>query len=1100
VHAARPRPSLALRVFAVFALAFFFEAPAAASELVVRDGFTQRAAGRLVDVHLDAAGDATFDAVVAQPSSAWAASDADVPNLGYRRGALWVRLRVRDERAQPAALVLDVRYAPLDRVDLFERQANGIFAMQRSGDHVRHDAWPRATLMPSFMLAPGMEHELYLRIEDASLQAPIVLRSVENASANERFEDLIAAAYFAIALALALYNFLLFAGTGLRIYGTYVVYVFAFALFLTTMNGVGAALLWPSSPFLSDRTPVFFATIALLALAQLLVELLGLEGRDDAVASFARRVRPLLLGLGAITIVAPFPWALALLSVLAIAGVGVTIVVAGVDAASGSRPAKLFLVAFAALLIAVVALAISNAGLVELGSATLLMLPVGSALELILLAFALADRIKALQHEATHQAMRAQEFAEAAKQSAELALEEQARTNRELERLAALKDAFLANTSHELRTPLNGILGLTEVTLSGSVGALPSGASRNLAIIRSSARRLGSLVNDILDFSKMREKGLTLRLEAVRLHDAVGAVMAMLEPLAADKNLRMVSEVDDALWCLADAGRLQQILTNLVGNAIKFTYDGSVVVQARRRSGRVHVAVVDTGVGIPETSFGRIFESFEQGDGSASRDHGGTGLGLAVTRRLVELHGGSVVVMSEVGRGSTFSFDLEATEASAGDERLSHVARDDDAPRPSQQNAEPRIVSPLPALAGHALRVFVVDDEPTNRDVLAQHLGSRGFTVELFSGGHAVLERFRDATSPEPDLMLLDVMMPGCTGYDVLEALRPLRPLEALPILLLTAKAREADLARGYALGASDYLLKPLSFVELDARLAHHAKLVLSTRAERQELDARRTLQGALATTEAKLADSQALATLGTLVAGIAHDLRNPLQFVMAAVEQLRDATPNVMSEHEADRAAASTMITRATEWVETGANKMEALSRAMRNQSRSDHEHTLVPLAEAVEEAWLLCRGRAADATVTFEVRDSSVLIDPVGFGQLVMNLISNAADALHEHGVHPSRRDHETKRIHVEGHVDDGILTLRVHDNGPGVPVELRDRIREAFFTTKPRGQGTGLGLAIVCRVAEEHGGTVAVETSPILAGALFEVRWRNGGRART
>ena len=1060
-----------------------------AAELVVSQDFAEAPGGPNASLFLDESGDASFADIEALPGNRWTPSTSSTPNFGYRRGALWVRLQVRDARVVPAPLVVDFAYPPVDEVTLQERRADGTIERFAVGDHVRHSAWPRRTLLPSFLLAPSASHDLLFRVKDASLQAPIIVRSEANARDRERVEDIIVAAYFAAVLALALYNLLLFVGTGLRIYGVYVTYVVSFALFVATMNGVGAALLWPSSPFVSDRAPMFFASVAVLAVVQIVVDLLGLTNRSDRAARMVMRSRPLLVALAVATIVTPFPWALALLSVLVVVAIAGASAVSIGDALAGSRPARLFLLAFSVLLVAIVAVTLANAGVIELGMGSLLMLPAGSALELILLAFALADRIKVLQHEATHQAELARTFAEEAKRSAEHALDEQARTNRELERLAKLKDAFLANTSHELRTPLNGILGIAEITLSGAAGGLPSGVSRNLGIIRSSARRLGSLVNDILDFSKIREKGLALRLEAVRLHEVVASVLAMLEPLAVDKDLRMVAEIDDAIWVRADAGRLHQMLTNLVGNAIKFTFSGSVVVRASVLEGRVLVSIADTGVGIAEADRERIFNSFEQGDGSAAREQSGTGLGLAVTQSLAQLHGGAVRVESRLAHGSTFTFDVEACAPCDDETRISRLTRDE-APRSTSahRSTQESVVAHLPALNGESLRVLVVDDEPINREVLAQHLGNRGFEVELLSGGQAAIERLADASKPSPDLVLLDVMMPGTSGYDVLEALRPLRPLEELPILLLTAKAREADLATGYALGASDYLLKPVSFVELDARLSHHAKLVLATRAERDELSERRRLQGELATTEAKLADSQALATLGTLVAGIAHDLRNPLQFIMAAVEQLRDASGDLLSDDPETRAKALTTVTRVTGWVETGATKMEAISRAMLNQSRTDHDRTLLVLSGAIEEAWLLCRGRAASADVTFAVSDASVYVDPVGFGQLVMNLVSNAADALDANDAP------RAKRIHVEAVVEEGFLALRVHDSGPGVPLELRERIREAFFTTKPRGQGTGLGLAIVCRVAEAHGGTVVVDESPLLGGALFHVRWPN------
>jgi signal transduction histidine kinase len=1085
-----PRRAIVAAAFA--ALVALFSSQADAAPYAVRSGFGEATVGRGALVTVDPTGVATIESVRALPESAWKESLVDAPNEGYRPGAIWAHVVIEDTREVPEPLVLEVPYAPADEVSVVRVDGDAI-AEARAGDHVPHAAWPRATLMPSFLLPAARAHDLYVRVKDASLQVPMVLRTEANSERAERFRELTAVAYYAVVLALALYNFLLFVGTRVRIYGVYVTYVLSFALFFATMNGVGSAVLWRDSALMSDRSPLVFLCVAMIAITQVVRALLGLGEGAGLHHRLAPRVGPVLAAMSVVTVLMPWPWALGALTVVGLTALAFALSSAAVEAARGARAAKLFLLAFGLLIAFCFTFALANAGVLPLGSSTATLLPIGSALEQVTLAFALADRIKALQQEATRQAELARTFAEESKRNAERALDEQARTNRELERLAKLKDAFLANTSHELRTPLNGILGLAELTLAGTVGPVGSGVARNLGIIRTSARRLGSLVNDILDFAKVREGKLAIRTEAVSLREEVAAVVAILEPLAEDKGLRLVSEVDEALWVRADGARLQQILTNLLGNAIKFTREGSVAVRAAREGDRVVVSIADTGVGIAAKDRERIFESFEQGDGSAARDQGGTGLGLAVTKELVELHGGRVSVTSEVGKGSVFSFDLEASAPAEEGARVSHVTREDAAPA-SGSPREVHAVTRLTALEGHTLTVLVVDDEPVNREVLAQHLTARGFVPELLPGGREAVARLRDATRPLPDLVLLDVMMPEVTGYDVLADVRPSLSADTLPILLLTAKAQESDLARGFSLGASDYLLKPLSFVELDARLAHHAKLVLATREGRRELEARRRLQGELETTESKLADAQGLATLGTLVAGIAHDLRNPLQFVMAATEQLREATAAVATNDAEVREAAREQIERATEWVETGAQKMDALSRAMRNQARTDHDRTVLVLAEAVDEAWLLCRGRAAEAVVTFDVSDASVYVDPVGFGQLVMNLLSNAADALHEHGVRAGRPSAEGKRIHVVGRVDGDDLELAVHDNGPGVPEALRARVLEAFFTTKPRGLGTGLGLAIVGRVAQEHGGTVCIDESPELGGARFTVRWSN------
>ncbi len=228
-----------------------------------------------------------------------------------------------------------------------------------------------------------------------------------------------------------------------------------------------------------------------------------------------------------------------------------------------------------------------------------------------------------------------------------------------LQQIDRMKDEFLANTSHELRTPLNGIIGIAESLSDGATGPLHESTQSNLFMIASSGRRLSRLVDDILDFSKLKSHELELRRCAVGMREIAEIVLTLSQPLVAERDLRLVNEVPSDLPLVdGDENRLQQVMHNLVGNAIKFTPSGSVTVGARHSGDWVEVSVTDTGVGIPEGKRARIFESFEQADSSTAREYGGTGLGLTITRQLIELHGGVIRVESNEGRGSVFSFTV----------------------------------------------------------------------------------------------------------------------------------------------------------------------------------------------------------------------------------------------------------------------------------------------------------------------------------------------------------------------------------------------------------------------------------------------------------
>ena len=258
------------------------------------------------------------------------------------------------------------------------------------------------------------------------------------------------------------------------------------------------------------------------------------------------------------------------------------------------------------------------------------------------------------------------------------------------------------------------------------------------------------------------------------------------------------------------------------------------------------------------------------------------------------------------------------------------------------------------------------------------------------------------------------------------------------------------------------------------------------------ELDERRRLQGELDTAAQQLTQAENMATLGMLMAGIAHDLRNPLNYVQGAAEQLREAIPSLRSGDEGVREKSLIRVEKVVGWVEQGTASMDAISLAMRNQARGGGAVLEeMNLRDVVNEALVLCNSRTKLCALTVDVQNTTIVADPTGVGQLVMNLVSNAADALKEAQEKAPRDSHE---IRVVGAVADGQVILEVHDSGPGIPDHLRAKILEPFFTTKPRGQGTGLGLAIVQRVVKQHGGSLQIARSDALGGASFLVRWGN------
>jgi CheY-like chemotaxis protein len=310
----------------------------------------------------------------------------------------------------------------------------------------------------------------------------------------------------------------------------------------------------------------------------------------------------------------------------------------------------------------------------------------------------------------------------------------------------------------------------------------------------------------------------------VGMREIVEVVFTLSRPLVGNKDLRFINTIlPDFPPALADENRLQQILHNLISNAVKFTDSGRVEVSAEVTEGFIAISVFDTGIGIPEDKLESIFESFEQADGSTARVYGGTGLGLAVTKKLVELHQGEISVTSEIGVGSRFIFTLPmAEEKSIPLLTQSLVSRDS----LINQNVSSKIssrVQPLNHLQEGAFKVFVVDDEPVNLQVLINHLTLQNYAISQATNGVEALEKIDKGY--KPDLILLDVMMPKMTGYEVCRKLRDQFPVNELPILMLTAKNQVSDLVEGLESGANDYLTKPISKHELMARIKIHLQL-----------------------------------------------------------------------------------------------------------------------------------------------------------------------------------------------------------------------------------------------------------------------------------
>jgi signal transduction histidine kinase/DNA-binding response OmpR family regulator len=370
--------------------------------------------------------------------------------------------------------------------------------------------------------------------------------------------------------------------------------------------------------------------------------------------------------------------------------------------------------------------------------------------------------------------------------------------NQDLQAANKTKSVFLANMSHELRTPLSAILGFSELLIDDDGRRFNEASRKNfLEHIHSGGENLLGLINDILDLAKVEAGQMKLRPETLRLTTVVDDVISVAQPLAAKKQLKVLKRVSSEIVLIADAGKLKQMLLNLMSNAIKFTPEGgTVTIAAKRLPESLEISVADTGIGISKVDQGRIFEEFQQLDSGIGRVAQGTGLGLALTRHFAVLHGGDVRLESELGKGSTFTLCLPA----AGLTSVGPPTRDRVLPAANIRDDRPLIL--------------VVEDNESDAELVSHIVERGGFRLEIARTGSEALRLARDL---QPVAILLDIVLPELDGWEVLARLKRDETTSGIPVLVVSV-VDNPEL--GAALGALDYLVKPIRANQLLDRLS----------------------------------------------------------------------------------------------------------------------------------------------------------------------------------------------------------------------------------------------------------------------------------------
>jgi signal transduction histidine kinase len=681
-------------------------------------------------------------------------------------------------------------------------------------------------------------------------------------------------------------------------------------------------------------------------------------------------------------------------------------------------------------------------------------------------------------------------------------------TNQKLRELDRLKTRFFSDASHELRTPLTLVLGpLEEVRRESS--SLPAELRRLVDVAHKNAARLLVLTDTLLDLSRLDEGRMQPSYRVEQLGPIVEETAEPFRWLAEQRDIAFrLHSVAEPLLVRCDATMISKVVGNLLANALKFTTRGSIDIDVRASNGRVNVQVVDTGPGIPAAEIPTIFDRYQQASTATQSRFGGSGLGLALVRELTELHGGSVEVESEEGHGTTFTVSLPAVAAENATGRdapngraelpainLSALAAagaaDAELPAPEPQHSE-------------APSVLLVEDNPSMLDFL-RGLLSRTYSVRCTTNAVAAVEMLRVW---RPDIILSDVMMPGPDGVALCRTLKCDESLRHIPLVLLTARASLENKILGLEAGADDYITKPFHPDELKARI--HA-LLRMRQMERELAASHEHLSHAyenLRETQAQLVQAEKMAALGTLVAGVAHEINNPVSFINSSIDLIgRDlaALRETLDRHlpcdggDPSALAALRKELNCEDRFETlqqnaaicrdGAQRATRIVADLRTFCRTGTgKRELTDIHEILERSLRLLVGESKGRiTVHREFGElAPVRCDASAMGQVFLNLLANgmqAIDGLGELFVR-TRRKNETVEIEIA-------------DTGRGMDESVQSRIFDPFFTTKEVGKGTGLGLSIVRSLVTANGGDIRFRSTPG-KGSVFIVSLPSDGAA--
>ncbi len=650
---------------------------------------------------------------------------------------------------------------------------------------------------------------------------------------------------------------------------------------------------------------------------------------------------------------------------------------------------------------------------------------------------------------------------------------------KKLETINKLKDDFLAVTSHELKTPLNGIIGLTEGCLSNKQETLSEEISEDLQLINHSARRLSNLVEDILVFSKLKHKDIILQKKPVNLEKVVEVIIKFCESIERTNKVKFVNYIDEKIPLVyGDENRVQQILYNIIGNAVKFTKEGSITLSYKQKENYIEISIEDTGIGIAKEKLDRVFDMYEQEE--VSSKYGGNGLGLYISKKLVELHQGNITIDSIIGKGTKVTFTLPICPSNELD-KLEKKSKDK-ATMIRQSYDDMAVIENKihsSALSKNISKILIVDDDYINQRVIENYLINQTTVIFKASNGKDAIRIINE--NNDLDLVILDMMMPDLLGYEVVSIIREKKSSFELPILIMTADNRIENMTLSFQRGVNDYLSKPFNRQELLLRvttlinLKHFVAEAIAlardmnvVKKQVEDLNLRN------AESERKMDELIEYDKLKTeFFTNISHELRTPLNVISSTVQLLKSLDPTRQLGEESIR-----------KYLKIMNNNCYRLLRLINNlidTTRLDggyiklhlKNNNIVSVIEDITQSVAeYIKSKNIDIIFDTEVEEKYLAIDEDMIERIMLNLLSNAVKFTNEKG-----------KIFINIMDLGNFVEIRVRDTGIGIPEDKIDYVFERFAqvdkTTTRKTEGSGIGLSLVKSLIEMHEGTIRLKS---------------------